>query len=113
MALLSLTAGRNALLITFATIGLINATFPAGLLNWMIEHAPPGERPTYSGIANTVGIVALLVPLCGGLLLQATSYSVLFAVALAISVIAAFVTSRLARPGTNRPDVVALTKSTQ
>ncbi|MHB8627591.1 MAG: MFS transporter [Aggregatilineales bacterium] len=102
MALLSLSVGRDALLVTFAMIGLVNATFPAGLLNWLIEHAPAGERPTYSGVSNTLGIAALIVPLCGGVLLQATSYGVLFAVALVIGLAAMLLATGLAKPGEGR-----------
>jgi MFS family permease len=99
-ALLSGSLGREVLLISFATIGLTGAANGSGLFNWVVAHAPVGERATYNSISNTLGLVSLIVPsLIGGILLQSTSYTVLFVVALGTSVITAVVGAGLKRPG--------------
>jgi len=50
-------------------------------MNYILELAPPAQRPTYMGLSNTLGGVLVVVPMLGGWLLQATSYPVLFAAA--------------------------------
>jgi hypothetical protein len=49
-------------------------------MNYVLEIAPPGQRPTYTGLTNTLTGLLLPVPILGGWLLQSTSYPVLFAV---------------------------------
>ena len=111
-ALLSGGLGRDLLLISFAMIGLTGAANQSGLFNWVVSHAPIGERATYNSISNTLGLVSLLVPtLIGGIVLQATSYPALFVIALGISLIAAGVGAGLKRPGQTLLVVAALANS--
>jgi len=97
-ALLSVSVGRDALLISFACIGLITASYGPGVFNWLVAYAPIDERPVYNSIVNTFGVVALMVPLIGGLVLQFSSYSVLFGLALVIAIAAALLVIPLRAP---------------
>jgi len=54
-----------------------------GFINYVLEISPAGQRPTYMGLTNTMTGLLIAVPMLGGLLLQATSYPVLFALAAA------------------------------
>jgi MFS family permease len=51
-----------------------------GFFNYMLEIAPPGMRPTYVGLGNTAMGALTLLPMLGGWLLEATSYTTLFGV---------------------------------
>ena len=62
----------------FSLLGALNNAGMAGFMSYILEAAPPGERPTYVGLANTLSAVVLLAPLLGGWILAATSYPILF-----------------------------------
>jgi len=64
-------------------IGISNSSWMLGPLNYMLERAPEGKRPLYVGLYNTMGGLLVAAPFLGGVLLRATSYPVLFAVAAA------------------------------
>jgi MFS family permease len=98
LVLVSPLVGYVALLIAFFTIGLIHSAGAPGLLNWMIAYPEPGNRPIYSGIANTVSMFALVAPVLGGLILQLTNYSVLFGLSLVLALICAVNGLRLVNP---------------
>ena len=69
-----------------------------GFMNFVMEIASNEERPTYVGLANTLGAVLMIYPLLGGFLLEATSYLSLFAItALAIS-LSLLLATRLQEP---------------
>jgi MFS family permease len=77
----------------FVVLGVTGSAMMLGWMNYVLELAPPGHRPTYMGLSNTLGGLLVLVPMLGGWLLEATSYPVLFAtsavgplIALAIAV---------------------------
>ncbi len=65
----------------FVVLGIVGASLMLGFMNYVLELAPPGHRPTYMGLSNTLAGLLVLVPMLGGWLLQATSYPVLFAAA--------------------------------
>ena len=66
-------------LLVYFLIGTTNASALLGTTNYMLEIAPDEQRPLYVGLYNTLH--GLLVPasFVGGLILQITSYPVLFA----------------------------------
>ena len=74
----------------FVVLGIVNSSIMLGFMNYLLELAPPGHRPTYMGLSNTLGGLLVLVPMLGGWLLQTTSYPVLFAAA-AVGPVAAWV----------------------
>ncbi|HJW84157.1 MAG TPA: MFS transporter [Anaerolineae bacterium] len=65
-------------LLLFMLIGSIDASFLIGLLAYVLDIAPPGERTAYTGLANTIGGLTVIAPTIGGVLLQWSSYPVLF-----------------------------------
>ena len=65
-------------ILIFAAIGATDGSFLLGFLQYIMEIAPAVERTAYTGLANTIGGVTVFASLIGGVLLQATSYPVLF-----------------------------------
>jgi MFS family permease len=82
----------------FLAIGALNSSFMPGFMNFVLELAPPEERPTYIALTNTLCGSLLVVPFLGGWLLQATSYPVLFAATVGGVAIALILTFRLEEP---------------
>jgi predicted MFS family arabinose efflux permease len=70
-----LTVGN---ILIFAFIGATDGSFLLGFLQYIMEIAPEVERTAYTGLANTIGGMTVVASLIGGVLLQATSYPVLF-----------------------------------
>jgi len=62
----------------FMVMGVANSAIMLGWINYVLEIAPPGQRPTYTGLTNTLTGLLIPVPILGGWLLQLTSYPVLF-----------------------------------
>jgi MFS family permease len=79
----------------FVVLGVTNSAMMLGWMNYILELAPPGHRPTYMGLSNTLGGLLVLAPVLGGWLLQVTSYPVLFAAAVVGPVIALAIAARL------------------
>jgi MFS family permease len=73
----------------FFLLGVSSAAVIVSGILVVLEFSAPEKRPTYVGIANTgVGLVSMVAPLIGAGL-AALGYNVLFAVAAAISLLAA------------------------
>ena len=68
-----------------------------GFTNYTLEMAPPGIRPAYLGMGNTLMGVMALVPAVGGYLLQSTSFTLLFATATVLT-LAGFAVTLTLRP---------------
>jgi MFS family permease len=81
-----LTGGRLAVAypLVYVSFGIINSTWVMGFFNYLLEIAPQGKRPTYIGISNFVLGTLTLVPVAGGWLLEATSYTTLFGLTTAL-----------------------------
>jgi MFS family permease len=62
----------------FLVIGVFMSSFMLGFSNYVLDLAPPGQRPTYIGLYNTIGGILVILPTVGGWLLKVTSYGVLF-----------------------------------
>jgi MFS family permease len=70
--------------LVFVIVGMQGVANMAGFLNWVLEYAPPSDRPLYIGFANTLNGITLVMPLIGGWILAASSsYVLLFVVAAA------------------------------
>jgi MFS family permease len=65
----------------FIVLGIIGSSSMLGWQNYMLGLAPPGQRPTYMGLSNTLAGLLVLAPVMGGWLLGETSYLVLFTAA--------------------------------
>jgi MFS family permease len=74
-----------------------------GFLSFILEISPPGQRPTYMGLTNTLTGALVLMPVLGGFVLQRTSYPVLFAAAAGGTLAAALLALRLPNPRIELP----------
>ena len=79
----------------FVVLGIVGSSGMLGWMNYVLELAPPGHRPTYMGLTNTLGGLLVLAPVLGGWLLQVTSYPVLFAASVVGPVLAFAIAARL------------------
>jgi MFS family permease len=84
----------------FMVMGVSNAALMLGWMNYVLEIAPPGHRPTYTGLTNTLTGVLIPIPILGGWLLQSTSYPTLFIAAALGPLLALGLTRALARVST-------------
>ena len=102
MAALRLTLPLSGRLLLYAPVfsllGALGNAGMAGFMSYILEAAPPGERPTYVGLANTLSAVVLLAPFLGGWILAATSYPVLFSATALICLIGLIGAWRLEEP---------------
>jgi MFS family permease len=87
--------------LVFAAIGVLNTVRMLGFNTYILEIAPAQERPAYIGLGNTLAGLMTVAPTIGGLVLQATSYPVLFTLAAAF-VGAGFIVSLRLRPAKSR-----------
>jgi hypothetical protein len=72
----------------FVTIGLTISSGLLGFINYTMDIAPVGQRPTYIGLLNTLTGLLVVLPTFGGWLLRNTSYGVLFGLTASLLVIA-------------------------
>jgi MFS family permease len=85
--------------LVFLSIGANYSGYMQGFMNFVLDIAPPEERPAYVGLYNTLGgTLTFVAPLLGGWVLEATSYPILFVVT-ATGLVASLVsTLRLREP---------------
>jgi MFS family permease len=83
-ALVTHVTGGNWLIrlypFVYVALGAYQSSIMLGFYNYLLEIAPDDVRPSYIGLGNTITGVLTLAPTLGGWMLQATSYSTLFAV---------------------------------
>ncbi len=53
-----------------------------GYFNYVLDLAPPGSRPIYVGLTNTVSGLLVVAPILGGWILDYSSYPALFTLTL-------------------------------
>lgn len=69
-------------LLVYSFLSIVDCSFLLGYLNYVMDIAPPDQRPAYMGLTNTLGGLLVVLPTLGGWLLQNTSYTTLFGVTL-------------------------------
>jgi hypothetical protein len=69
-----------------------------GYYSFLLAIAPPQERPTYVGMMNTFIAPTLLFSGIGGLILDVSSYTVLFLIALFFGLLAVMFSRKLQEP---------------
>jgi MFS family permease len=79
----------------YIVIGVVDSARMLGFINYILELAPAGQRPTYIGLFNTISGVLVLLPTAGGFLLGVTSYNVLFALTAAVLAVGYLLSRRL------------------
>ena len=87
-ALVAHLAGSGRLVqaypLVYVALGVTNSAWMLGFFNYLLEIAPQGMRPAYIGLGNTIMGILTLVPMAGGWLLEATSYTTLFGMTAAL-----------------------------
>lgn len=91
--------------VLYVLLGIFDGSVLLGFLNYVLEVAPPGQRPTYMGLINTISGLLVLVPLIGGWILEHASYPLLFALAAAGTLAGAVLA--LGLPSPRRPTPLA------
>ncbi len=87
----------------FVVMGVASSAIMLGWMNYVLEIAPPGQRPTYAGLTNTLTGLLIPMPILGGWLLQFTSYPGLFVAAAAGPLLALGLTRALPRASSVTP----------
>jgi len=67
-------------ILLFTGIGFFVAGILIGKTNFLLDIAPPKERPLYIAVNGTLNIPIMLFPLLGGIIVQHISYTFLFIV---------------------------------
>lgn len=81
LSLISAVAvGPYLLVVVFALIGLYVSGMGIGFTNYLLEIAPVPLRPAYIAVSGTVGSVSLLLPIGGGLAVDAWGYQAAFVI---------------------------------
>ena len=87
----------------FVLSGGSKSGFMIGNMNFLLEIAPPDDRPLYVGFANTVMGIALLASSMGGLIVDLVGFTVLFLLALGFYAMALFLALGLREPRAGTP----------
>ncbi len=66
----------------FLAMGVTGSAYALGYINYVMELGSSPQRPIYIGLFNTLSGVLVVLPILGGWLLEATSYSVIFGLTL-------------------------------
>jgi MFS family permease len=72
-------------------------------MTYLLESAPEGRRPLYVGFMNSLSFPFMLSPALGGVIIQAFSFRLLFAISMVFSLISLAFSVRLIEPRTTRP----------
>ena len=83
-----------AFMLIFAGAGMANSAHMIGFMNYLLQIAPPGDRPVYMGLGNTLNGVLLVGPLIAGWLVATISYEFLFLVTLGLGALGLLITLR-------------------
>jgi MFS family permease len=81
--------------LVYVALGVYYSSNMLGFYNYLLEIAPDDMRPSYIGLGNTIMGIVTLSPTLGGWLLEATSYTALFAVTVALVLVGFLIALRL------------------
>ncbi len=88
LALLSSGVGWRLLIAVFVLIGFSSSGGGIGFRNYLLEIAPAQLRPTYIALEGTLMGLIIVLPILGGLVIDAFSYQATFSITLAVLTIA-------------------------
>ena len=91
----AVTIGRFAFALIFFVAAATGAGGFMASMNYLFAIAPEERRPLYLGVHNTLFALTTFLPLLGGVLVRLTSFSVLFAAAVLLSLIGAVTALRV------------------
>jgi MFS family permease len=90
--------------LVFVALGISQGTYIIGFSNYVIEVAPEPLRPAYIGLGNSVSGLSSIWPLVGGWLLTTASYSLLFGLTAALTLLAFAFSLRLQRTASRQQE---------
>ncbi len=93
--------------LVYVALGVHQSSTMLGFYNYLLEIAPDAVRPSYIGLGNTTMGVLTLAPTVGGWLLEATSYTTLFAITTGLASLGFLLALRLSSPSEPSPEVTA------
>jgi len=82
----------------FAILGAMRTGTFIGGMNYLLDVAPPADRPIYIGLSNTVIGIASLVSASGGAITELVGYNALFLIALGFYLLANVAISQAGEP---------------
>jgi len=81
--------------LVFLFLGIGEGSTMLGVLNYVLEIAPPADRPSYMGLTNTIAGVIILYPIIGGWIATRWGYEPVFAVTAGITLVGGLLALRL------------------
>lgn len=84
--------------LVFFFLGFALSGINLGYTNYMLDVSPDAERPTYLGFMNTFLAPVLLLSSIGGLIIEKTSYQVLFALVIVAGITSLVFSLQLEEP---------------
>ena len=69
-----------------------------GITNYLLDIAPPHDRPAFIAVGNALNISAIILPMVGGLLLARLGYMLIFLIAILFLLLAFVLTCYLVEP---------------
>jgi MFS family permease len=84
--------------LVFFFLGFALSGIKLGYINYVLDVSPDAERPTYLGFMNTFLAPVLLLSSIGGLIIQKTSYDVLFGLVIAAGIASLVFSLQLEEP---------------
>jgi MFS family permease len=79
----------------FFFLGAINTGLNIGYMNYLLEIAPEPERPIYVGLLHTLTAPTVFLSAIGGVIIQVSSFTLLYILVLLISFGAIYISSKL------------------
>jgi MFS family permease len=105
IALFCGSGNRIAFFVMFVLIGFFVSGRLIGKTNYLLDTASSKDRPTYISLTATLTFPISLFSLIGGLIVQKTSYKVLFTVTLIIMAAGFILSTRLSEPSRGKSPV--------
>jgi MFS family permease len=68
------------IVLAFVVSGMGNSSMAIGYYIYPLDWCPANDRPNYIALLSTVGIMSMIAPLLGGVLVQVLSYQALFCI---------------------------------
>jgi MFS family permease len=88
--------------LVFLFLGIGEGSTMLGVLNYVLEIAPPPDRPSYMGLTNTLAGTIILYPIVGGWIATRWGYEAVFALAAVVILIGGLLALRLPSPSPSR-----------
>ena len=93
-----ITPVRICLILAYAIFTMTNIGGMIGRMNYLLEIAPDGRRPSYIAFMNIMLTPAAVFPLIGGIVSENLSFQANFLLSFILSLVALYYACRLGEP---------------